>query len=390
MRALLRLGHMEQHHITANIEDTPRLDTFEGRQHVVVPVIMARVGVEMNGGVIPNEEMMPESWNGVPVTVGHPRDASGYISANSPGTLETFAVGRIFNAHMNEGRLRAEAWIDTSRATDELISAIQSGAPMDVSTGYFSQTVNGEYRDIKPDHLALLPNEQGACSWQDGCGVRANQKRGFAMHIHEAMETIKGALGMNANCDQLEANRRGEDDDYRQMKADLISDDRTPFTAEDEGALEMMSYETMRTIRDQYMKDKDEEYNANASAGGETKKEANMADEESTPAVEPENHEAEVLTNEDRAALDHARKVYAEHRNSLVSKITANSNMTAEQCESMDVPTLETVANGLKPTPDYSGRAVPMANQSDDESKAIVEAMTPPTTADVIANRKVH
>jgi len=30
---------------------------------------------------------------------------------------------------------------------------------------------------MRPDHLALLPNEAGACSWADGCGVRSNEEQ---------------------------------------------------------------------------------------------------------------------------------------------------------------------------------------------------------------------
>jgi hypothetical protein len=31
--------------------------------------------------------------------------------------------------------------------------------------------------DFIPDHIALLPNELGACSWADGCGVRENIRK---------------------------------------------------------------------------------------------------------------------------------------------------------------------------------------------------------------------
>jgi hypothetical protein len=58
---------------------------------------------------------------------------------------------------------------------------------LEVSTGLFSDqdSVPGEWngeaydailRNYRPDHLALLPGGTGACSWEDGCGVRANQK----------------------------------------------------------------------------------------------------------------------------------------------------------------------------------------------------------------------
>lgn len=58
---------------------------------------------------------------------------------------------------------------------------------LEVSTGYWHDgrqqagSVNGErYKEVQrsllPDHLAILPNERGACSVKDGCGTpRTNQ-----------------------------------------------------------------------------------------------------------------------------------------------------------------------------------------------------------------------
>src|SRR5215510_15341457 len=44
--------------------------SYEGRQTLIVPVVMARADVVMNDGIVPVEEMVPYAWNGVAVTVG--------------------------------------------------------------------------------------------------------------------------------------------------------------------------------------------------------------------------------------------------------------------------------------------------------------------------------
>ena len=171
--------------------------SLEGRKHIVVPVIMMKEGVH-NGshGPIyhqPSElSKYTEAWNGIPVTISHPSNDEGQnISANSPEVLEDSTVGRIFNTYYDDG-LRAEAWLDKEKLQEvspEAYGYIMQGRPLDVSVGVFSDTDptegewNGEtYESIavnyRPDHLALLPGEQGACSWADGCGIRNNQEGG--------------------------------------------------------------------------------------------------------------------------------------------------------------------------------------------------------------------
>lgn len=422
---------MEMQTLAANIDARPSIRAFDGRDHLVVPVVMARSDVEMNGARIPVSEMMPQSWNGVPVTVGHPVEDDSYISANSPATLEQWAVGRIFNAEVTaKGQLRAEAWIDTGRIDDELAEGLQSqSAQIDVSTGYFSDVEDGEYRDIKPDHLALLPNESGACSWEDGCGVRAN-KRGIRMRVNEALDTLKGALGMQTNCrcepqtaaDKLEAqgltaNEGGYREIMESIQSQLDQMDREGAihfltdVFEDSFVYEVRGAEGPRYFRRGWQKNEDgtvemtgepeavtrnvsyEPISTNTPQPGqvethsreeaETMTRESHQDEGQAPA-----NEAEVLTHEDRAALEHARKVYVEHRNSLVSRITANSDMGKEALEQMDTATLETIANGLKPTPDYSGRVVPAPHTHAESDEDVIQAMTPPSTAEVIANRR--
>jgi hypothetical protein len=174
-----------------------REETLEGKTHIVVPVIMMKEGVHngSHGPIFHQESELSkytEAWNGIPVTILHPSNAEGAnISANSPEVMESTTVGRIFHTHYNDG-LRAEAWLDKDKlqqVSPEAYGYIMQGRPLDVSVGVFSDAEptegewNGEtYESIavnyRPDHLALLPGEQGACAWSDGCGIRNNTEGG--------------------------------------------------------------------------------------------------------------------------------------------------------------------------------------------------------------------
>ncbi len=171
-----------------------RTETLRGQEHWVLPVVMMVEGVH-HGSLGPllytSEELgkVPGSWNGIPITVEHPQINGEFTSANLPELIDG-VVGSIFHARMEGGKLKAEAWvnIDHLRAVSEkAYEYIKEQKALEVSVGVYSEEVNipgdfngEEYRaaaiNLRPDHLALLPGEQGACSWDDGCGIRVNTK----------------------------------------------------------------------------------------------------------------------------------------------------------------------------------------------------------------------
>lgn len=420
-------GARAMRRIAANLATThARRETHNGRDHIVVPVVMARSDVVMNGALVPEEEFFPSGWNGVPVTVNHPTDAAagGNISAAaSPRVWDEWTVGRIFGAHVRDGALRAEAWVDVDRAealSPGLVAMLESGEPVEVSTGFYSRDerktgrVNGRSythvaRDLVPDHLALLPGEIGACSWEDGCGVRAN--RSVIMKVNEALEVLKRHLGLSANSEEPgdksgerseRTNERGSDDDHRMMVADLLSDDRTPFVPDDEEGLRYMSRETLRKVRDQYLRSEEKKGRRNVASEGDP----SLSDTERKAGTESqagdgggvdiaaltksiaeqvtgqigelvanqvaqvkEQLSKELLTNDDREALARAAKVNAEVRQGLIDRIVANSEMSEEQVKEWPTSQLEVVANGLRPQSDYAGRASTVhINRDDDEA----------------------
>jgi hypothetical protein len=168
----------------------------QGRRNLIVPVVMMVEGVH-NGSLgplfHPAQELgkFPDSWNGIPIMIQHPVDDNGMnISANSPDVLEQ-SVGKVFNAHMDGTKLKADSYVDPEKLqalSPDAYTAIMNGQPLEVSIGVFTEEDqtpgqwNGENytaiaRSHRPDHLALLPGGIGACSWNDGCGIRVNQKK---------------------------------------------------------------------------------------------------------------------------------------------------------------------------------------------------------------------
>jgi hypothetical protein len=173
---------------------TPNVVEWNSKEFIVVPVVMMVEGVHngSRGPVYHNPDELGRieaSWNGIPVTISHPIDEDNqFISANSPNVLEKYSVGTIFNTHLEDGKLKAEAWLDVQRLTavsPETLTKVRNGEIIEVSVGIFNDEdeVEGNWNDehyiavaknYRPDHLALLPGETGACSVTDGCGVRVN------------------------------------------------------------------------------------------------------------------------------------------------------------------------------------------------------------------------
>lgn len=241
---------------------------FDGAPHLVVPVIMAKANVVMNEALLPLSEFNPEAWDGVPVTISHPVSNGENVSATSPDQFAN-RIGHIFNTHVDGVNLKAEAYINIERAEDiapGLVQSLLDGVQIDVSTGYFADdevkrgAVNGRMynfvsHNISPNHLALLPDEMGACSWADGCGIRANRESDPEMKRLEAMinKAVQKSIKSHfAPIKKLARNLRGDSDDRRQIIADLLASDETPYTPADEDSLKMMSDTALLATRDSW------------------------------------------------------------------------------------------------------------------------------------------
>jgi len=175
---------------------TTRMEALDGLDYLVAPVVMLKEGVHAgsSGPMFYSGDEILKSvnvWNGVPVTLPHPDKDGNLVSANSPEMIAQFKVGRVYNAVWVDDSLKAEVWLELDKLNtlgeDGILETIKESGELNVSTGLFSEDIaepgtwNGEdfsakVVNIKPDHLALLPESKGACSWEDGCGIRANKR----------------------------------------------------------------------------------------------------------------------------------------------------------------------------------------------------------------------
>jgi hypothetical protein len=171
---------------------TLKVKTLNGKSYLVGPVIMAKE-IVMNKLLYPASDLKASvmHWNGCPLVVNHPKDSDGnFISANSPDVLEEVGIGMVFNTKFDaKKRLCSEAWLDVEllEKHEDVKAIIEAGDMLEVSTGLFTyhEQKSGKFdgreysaiaRNHKPDHLALLPNETGACSIEDGAGFpRVNE-----------------------------------------------------------------------------------------------------------------------------------------------------------------------------------------------------------------------
>jgi len=187
---------------------TARNEILDGRNYLVVPVIMMQDGVH-SGSMGPLYHSITElgkpDWNNIPIVINHPKEGDNYVSANSECVKDHDKVGIIRNTRVEGPQLKAEAWLDITKMTayqPDLLHRINGGEIINVSVGVFtdvretqlvmddgSVVITNEAINHIPDHLAILPFDRGACSTEDGCGIRVNSKSENKLNIND---NVKG------------------------------------------------------------------------------------------------------------------------------------------------------------------------------------------------------
>lgn len=218
-----------------------RNEQLEGIDYVVVPMVMITEGVHAGSKgplFYPGSELgkTPESWNLKPIVVNHPVVNGEGVSACTPEVIEEYKVGIIMNTRFDGlGRLKADAYINPEQADKvepRVMEAITNEEMMELSTGVFTdqEPTTGKYkgesytaiaRNYRPDHLALLPDNKGACSIEDGAGFIRNQLGQTQMsddQIEKVRRFVTEALAQvlvdnKANPVPVEAPAEGADDD---------------------------------------------------------------------------------------------------------------------------------------------------------------------------------
>lgn len=194
-----------------------RIDSMEGREFIVVPMVILTEGVHSGSSgpmLYPKDELSktPVVWNHKPIVVYHPEMNGQGISACDPSVITNRKVGVMMNTMFEGGRLKSEAWIEKSRADlvdNRIMEAIEKNEMMELSTGVYvdEDPTSGDWsgesyaaiaRNYRPDHLALLPDKIGACSIADGAGFLRNEGK-EKNPIAKALQRVLQRMGLVEN-----------------------------------------------------------------------------------------------------------------------------------------------------------------------------------------------
>ena len=172
----------------------------DGNTYTIRDVVGAVDDIVMNSRLYPADQLKAAAatLEGKPAPAGHPKNSAGQaISALSGEALASAWIGSyVRNARHEAGRTmvdivvneaQAKAHPDGAKLVERLDAAI-AGAntdPIHVSTGLMMDPIiaNGESRgkkyssivtNIRYDHLAILLNEQGAATPEQGVGMFLN------------------------------------------------------------------------------------------------------------------------------------------------------------------------------------------------------------------------
>lgn len=202
--------------ILANFAGSVRRETLNGKEYLVVPLTMIVRGV-LNGSngalYYPPEEWADAStWNHMPIVLRHPYKHGRPTSARQPSILNKSGIGFVFEAKPSSSgeALVAEGWFDveaTKRIHPGVYSDLEAGRQIELSTGlraeYEKAPTGAAYngaaysyivRNMQPDHLAVLPDQVGACSLTMGCGVHVttntanDAKDGFTIEVVDKID----------------------------------------------------------------------------------------------------------------------------------------------------------------------------------------------------------
>lgn len=167
---------------------------IEGKDYIKLPVVFLKEGIlEGSAGALLHKAGIfkdyAEKFNKIPITYMHPTLNNEYVSVKDNGTD---VIGFLDNVSYNEQKraLEGYAYIDSALLQNKYVhlhDLINKNYNIEVSVGIYSEIENkegvfndrkyiGVVQNYEPDHLAILGELTGACSYKAGCGIRNNQQ----------------------------------------------------------------------------------------------------------------------------------------------------------------------------------------------------------------------
>ena len=168
-----------------------RTEMYNNREHLVLPSYTLPDNVVMNGGLYPADEIEKsyKSLEDTPAPMGHPQVNGEYVSAYHPAAINGYYAGAFNRNVRRDGhRVYLEKWVDvefakTNAQGQALLEAIKTKQPIHTSTGVLLEpepvtNASAGYkwiaRNMRFDHDAILINETGAATPEQGVGLFVN------------------------------------------------------------------------------------------------------------------------------------------------------------------------------------------------------------------------
>lgn len=350
-----------------------------GRDVIVIPSATLPDNIVMNKVLYPAEEIA-KSFKGLentPAPLGHPVVNNRLISANSPEGINAFWVGaHNENVRQENGRVLLDKVIDveTAKSTERgqrVLDAINQGKPIHTSTGIFMRrefTPNAEghdaiARDMVFDHDAILLDEPGAATPDQGVGMMVNNEQGeecelIAANLEEWLDEELDHLGQRV-VETVEAQQRQER--WQNIKARVVDFVQELLQSEPttNSLTKSESEEDGMALTDEQKKETREIMVEVLTANNESLSEVITG--ALTAALEPITKTVGTL----QANFDQQEKA---EREAAVKTITEAGVLEEADCEGMTINALKTLAGKVgKP-----GAAAPVAgafgqSQEDDQ-----------------------
>lgn len=182
-----------------------RKEKRNGRDVIIVPSATLPDNVVMNGIRYEAAEIAKSfaTLNRTPAPYGHPVINGKFVSARDPEGINIGWIGaHNENARQVDGRVLLDKVIDVEVANRSeqgkaVLNAIEAGEPVHTSTGLLCELepvegddgIRANARNIYFDHDAILLNEEGAATPEQGVGMLVNAKG-----EQEEIEVINSSL----------------------------------------------------------------------------------------------------------------------------------------------------------------------------------------------------
>ena len=186
-----------------------RRETYNGREHWVIPSYTLPFDVVMNGIMYPRDEILRtyQTLDGTLAPFGHPTLDGQFVSARSPEGINAGHIGAWNrNAKLTGNRVYMEKWLDVSvaqttengRRTLERLEAIEKGEdvpPIHTSVAAFIEQheppQGAEYQAVAKihsfDHDAILLDEVGAATPEQGVGLMVNADQAVPIRVNSGV-----------------------------------------------------------------------------------------------------------------------------------------------------------------------------------------------------------